>query len=166
MVELIIIILNKVPKITIFQIIDYVLSLSGRINNNYYYQNSINNFFLNYITTLSGNVNAYLISLSGRINDLYYNKIPFNGITNNGVLTQNNPIYITNNGDQIKFNSTNNYWNFFSINNASYSSSNDITLAGSSNTTIYTPLFQFFQDGKFKINYGSLTTQGIINIQH
>ena len=55
------------------------------------------------------------------------------------------------------------YWNFFCINNASYSSTNDITLAGSSNTTTYTPLFQFFQDGKFKINDNSLTTQGIIN---
>ena len=50
--------------------------------NNYIEQGSKNNCFLNYITTLSGNVNAYLISLSGKINDLYYNKNPFNGITN------------------------------------------------------------------------------------
>ena len=43
---------------------------------------------MNYITTLSGNVNAYLISLSGKINDLYYNKIPYSSITNNGALYQ------------------------------------------------------------------------------
>ena len=64
---------------------------------------------------------------------------------------------------KFRFNSTNNYWLFYCVNNASYSSTNDITLAGSSNTTTYTPLFQFFQDGKFKINNTSLTTQGIIN---
>ena len=51
----------------------------------------------------------------------------------------------------------------FSINNASYSSTNDITLAGSSNTSTYMAHFQFFQDGKFTIINNSLTTQGIIN---
>ena len=41
---------------------------------------------------------------------------------------------------------------FFSINDASYSSTNDLTLAGSSNTTTYTALFQFFQNRSMKIN--------------
>ena len=65
----------------------------------------------------------------------------------------------------IKFNLIlqNNYWNFFCINNSSYSTGNDITLAGSSNTLTYNPLFHFFQSGNLSINYGSITTQGIIN---
>ena len=64
-----------------------IISISDRINYLYYSQGGINNYFLNYITTLSGNVNTDILSLSGRINDLYYNKNPFYGITNNGILT-------------------------------------------------------------------------------
>ena len=62
-------------------------------------------------------------------------------ITVNNLYYFNNSINITNNGDQIKFNSTNNYWKFFCINNSSYSTGNDITLAGSSNTSTYNTLF-------------------------
>ena len=51
----------------------------------------------------------------------------------------------------------------FCVNNSSYNTGNDITLAGSSNTSTYNALFQFFQGGNLSINYGSLTTQGIIN---
>ena len=51
----------------------------------------------------------------------------------------------------------------FCVNNSSYNTGNDITLAGSSNTSTYNALFQFFQGGNLSINYGSLTTQGSIN---
>ena len=51
---------------------------------------------------------------------------------------------------------------FYCINNSNYNGTNDLTLAGCNNS-VYSPLFQFFQNGSMKINNGSLTTQGITN---
>ena len=77
-------------------------------------------------------------------------------------MNQYDTINLNVNGNQIKFNSLNNIWLFYCINNSNYNGTNDLTLAGYNNG-VYSPLFQFFQNGSMKINNGSLTTQGITN---
>ena len=71
----------------LLSISDHVLRLSGKINKNYYYQGSINNFFKLYYHIIRKCQCIFNI-LSGKINDLYYNKMFFNGISNGGVLYQ------------------------------------------------------------------------------
>ena len=46
---------------------------------------------------------------------------------------------------------------FYCINNSTYNATNDLTLAGYNNS-VYSPLFQFFQNGSMKINNNIAST--------